>query len=83
MTSDVLTIVLLFGFVVGTAFGYAIRSYISRRRRRKRIHLLERGFGLAPPSRASGPNTAENVEAVTLAPTVEDDAILRFRREKR
>jgi hypothetical protein len=43
---------LLLAFAAGLMLGYALRSYISRRRRRWRNRGYDRSMGLSPPAHA-------------------------------
>ena len=72
MASDLLVVALgvLSAFAAGSVFGYAIRSYISRRRRRR--HLRNRsqmvGTVLSPPPRSASPEPS--TDSVPLVPEV-------------
>ena len=60
----VLAAVAVAGLVAGVVIGYALRSYISHRRRRQRTWGPMTHYPLSPPSK---------IEAPSLAPHLDDD----------
>ena len=58
---------LLLAFVAGLMLGYALRSYISRRRRRWRNRRYDLRMGLSPPAHADPADASADL--VPLVPT--------------
>ena len=58
---------LLLAFAAGLMLGYALRSYISRRRRRWRNRGYDLSMGLSPPARADPTDTSADL--APLVPT--------------
>ena len=54
MTSSILPVLGLLIFAAGFGIGFAVRSYVSLRRRRKRRDLSMFGMVLSPPSTRTG-----------------------------
>ena len=70
MTSNLVLLAatgLVFAFLVGGILGYALRSYISRRRRRRRSQRYDLSAALSPPHEAS--DASEDI--IPLAPVLD------------
>ena len=77
MTSDLLLLAalgLLSAFVTGLMLGYALRSYISRRRRRRRNQGYDRGAALSPPAHAASADAAADLVPLAPAPGGDPDS---------